>query len=233
MIIVKEQIPYKTEAANFTAPNDSTTETLSISIPMQGNRQIQLTNVYVPPIRRTPTETRTQNFNPDFLPHTMNAIVLGDFNAHAALWDDHIEEDEIGAKVTDWLADENMICLNDGSGTRTDWRTGAQSSPDLSIAHSSLASSLNWAVRNDLASDHLPIIIDLEAAPATLESPPPLRRWNLRKADWTAFEEKVETMAKEALETAGLSTRMENEIFTTIVIKAAALTIPKTLPHGR
>jgi len=46
-------------------------------------------------------------------------VVCGDFNAHSTLWGG-IRTDATGEVIEELLEERNMVCLNDGRGTRID-----------------------------------------------------------------------------------------------------------------
>ena len=48
---------------------------------------LQFLNLYSPPIRSTPSDSRTRTFSPDILPNSPDTFILGDFNAHHPTWD--------------------------------------------------------------------------------------------------------------------------------------------------
>ena len=48
---------------------------------------LQFFNFYSPPIRSTPSDSRTRTFFPVILPNSPDTFILGDFNAHHPTWD--------------------------------------------------------------------------------------------------------------------------------------------------
>lgn len=58
---------------------------------------------------------------------------------------------------------KNLLCLNDGRGTRVDVRTGTESALDLTLASHSLAAICCWDVIKEscIGSDHYPIMIEV------------------------------------------------------------------------
>ena len=92
------------------------------------------------------------------------------------------------------------------------------SSPDVSLASTSLITSCSWQTLSTLSSDHLPILIRLQMKTT---STPVLRRTyvNLKKADWDRYRQEVET----ALPT---GCQRDDKIFRTVLLKAASHHIP-------
>ncbi|KAF0029465.1 hypothetical protein F2P81_018570 [Scophthalmus maximus] len=58
---------------------------------------------------------------------------------------------------------KNLVCLNDGSGTRIDARTRVETSIDLTLVSDTLASTCTWEVitNTTIGSDHYPIMVDI------------------------------------------------------------------------
>lgn len=54
-----------------------------------------------------------------------SVILCGDFNAHSSLWG-HCNN-ENGLVTEELMESKNMVCLNDGSGTRINIRNGTVS----------------------------------------------------------------------------------------------------------
>ena len=52
----KEDIPYKVVQKEFGGPKDNITEGMTIEIPLRNNQKLRITNMYIPPIRRTEQE---------------------------------------------------------------------------------------------------------------------------------------------------------------------------------
>ena len=62
-----------------------------------GTPDLDVINLYRPPICQDETDERTDNFNPDLLPHGGNVIDTGDISAHHPLWDSDCDQaDEVG-----------------------------------------------------------------------------------------------------------------------------------------
>ncbi|KAL2088359.1 hypothetical protein ACEWY4_015258 [Coilia grayii] len=56
----------------------------------------------------------------------VHVVWAGDFNAHSTLWGGK-STDNNGRIIEDLLSERNLVCLNDGRGTRLDVRTGRES----------------------------------------------------------------------------------------------------------
>ena len=57
------------------------------------------------------------------------------------------------------LDGQNLVCVNDGRGTRIDVNTGKESALDLTIVANAIAPLCEWNVhqKETLGSDHYPI----------------------------------------------------------------------------
>ena len=53
------------------------------------------------------------------LPTENSCFLAGDFNGHSALWDTVQPIDSRGERIEEWIADNNLICSNDGTSTCT------------------------------------------------------------------------------------------------------------------
>ena len=122
--------------------------------------------VYAPPIRSSSTDGRTDSFSPSILPSSRNLFILGDFNCHHPLWDLRGTSDPRGEEVFDWVISFDLLPLNDpDTPTLFHRSSGSRSSPNISIAPSSLALSCSGEVLQDLGSDHLPILLSIPLSP--------------------------------------------------------------------
>lgn len=76
-------------------------------------------------------------------------IWCGDFNAHSTLWG--VKNDGNGDVILEFMDEEELVCLNDGSGTRMDVVRGTESAIDLTLATITLADKCEWEVLKDNA----------------------------------------------------------------------------------
>ena len=124
--------------------------------------------------------------------------------------------------MDDSINGSNYGILNWDSPTRVP-PNAEPSSPDVSLASTSLITSCSWQTLSTLSSDHLPILIRLQMKTT---STPGLRRTyvNLKKANWDRYRQEVET----ALSKCSLLTdwQRDEKIFRTVLLKAASHHIP-------
>ena len=79
-----------------------------------------------------------------YWPKSTEDLIAGDMNAHSSLWDNSLEEGnqrrievKRGELIEEWMEENHMTTLNDGAATHTNRRTGGESTPDMTIVHSS------------------------------------------------------------------------------------------------
>ena len=154
-------------------PDDGHSEINGVEI---GN--IKIRNIYIPPVTSC-----AQGFVPDLQPllSEPDSIILGDFNAHNPLWHSSIQ-DPRGDKIADDIGDSNFGVLNEDLPTRIP-TNGQPTSPDISLASTSLLPHIEWETKTALSSDHLPIIITVNTNIQTTKSD--FRKYvNFKKADF-------------------------------------------------
>jgi hypothetical protein len=149
-------------------------------------------------------------------------MVAGDLNAHAALWDLEQPEDQLGERLSEWMADTGMLPLNDGAATRINPGTCGTSAPDLTIMHASWAARTVWSVDPEVGSDHSAVISALELEVDCLSEEDAQRTgWNWRKADWPGFISQTEMRLGQCSWDTGMSLDSWDRQFVAIVKEAA------------
>lgn len=174
-------------------------------------------SVYIQPHETPETITREIQKILDDIPSPV--VLLGDFNSYSELWGSNRNDPRglaRGRAVESILGDNNLVVMNDGSGTRIDPRDGTTSAIDLSIASSSIMWKFGWRVEGDTrGSDHFPILIpSIETMAKVLTRRP---RWRYEAANWERFERNLDHPFSAELGE-----------FTKRVISAAKKSIPKT-----
>ena len=89
---------------------------------------------------------------------------------------------------------------NDGSVTRVNRGTGGGSTPDVTLAHQSMLNKIEWSCLEDMGSDHLPILLELECGVSAVKQASPGLRWRWGKADWDGYRREVEQKVVEVKE---------------------------------
>ena len=137
-----------------------------VKVLLSNHSPLQFLNLYSPPIRNSPFDSRTRTFYPDILPNSPDTFILGDFNAHYPTWDRLIPPNPLGNDLFHWITSSGLEILNDpASPTLLHHSTGSRSSPDILLAPASLAPHCEWRTLHGLGSDHLPIEIVLPLFP--------------------------------------------------------------------
>ena len=213
LIGIKKTIPYKyLNKLSIIGPNDRITESQSIEIPTINGQKVRITNMYVPPYnsptngvagtvnnRRGQEDQGNQRQNDRYFdaskwPKKEYDMICGDINAHSLLWDDSRigrEADIRGKTVEEWIANSDMKTINDGTPTHDNRTTGTGSAPDICMAHTAMISKLEWETKNELSSDHRPIIITYTDCIPIVNSRMQYK-WRLKDGDWAKFTEAVE-----------------------------------------
>ena len=157
---------------------------VEVNISFNNSSSLSFLNVYVPLIRSSPTNGRTDSFFPSILSSSRNLFILRDFNCHHPLWDSRGTFDPCGEEVFDSVISSDLLPLN-GPDTPTliHRSSSIRSSPDISFAPPSLALSCSWELLQDLSSDHLPILLFVPLFPVFRPNERP-SSFNFQKARW-------------------------------------------------
>ncbi|KAK7899409.1 hypothetical protein WMY93_020262 [Mugilogobius chulae] len=155
-----------------------------------------------------------------------HVIWCGDFNAHNTLWGGgHTESN--GQVVEALLEENDLVCLNDGRGTRYDVCTGRKSVLDLTLVSNALASKSIWDVwpKDFMGSDHFPVVTSIQIEKEQICTQG-RGRWVLEKADWKKFMEISEQLLGEV----DVSQDVDevNHVFCSKIVQAASRAIPKS-----
>lgn len=83
-----------------------------------------------------------------------------------------------------------LICLNNGNGTRIDLCSNTLSCIDLTLISNNLASSCEWNMKDNssIGSDHFPIICSVNIE-IDIQERPSHKKWCFAKADWEKYKE--------------------------------------------
>ena len=159
-----------------------------VKVLLSNHSPLQFLNLYPPPIRNSPSDSRTRTFYPDILPNSPDTFILGDFNAHYPTWDRLIPPNPLGNDLFCWITSSGLEILNDpASPTLLHHSTGSCSSPDILLAPASLAPHCEWRTLHGLGSDHLPIEIVLPFFPVRQPNTRP-PKFNYKKTSWDIYQ---------------------------------------------
>ena len=167
---------------------DSNSNYICVKILFSNHSPLQFLNLYSPPIKSTPSDSRTRTFPPDILPNSPDTFILRDFNAHHLSRDSLISPDWPRKDLFRWITSSGLEILNDpASATLLHHSTRIRSSPDVSLAPASLAPHCEWRTLPGLGSDHLPIEIVLPFSPVRHPNTHP-PKFNCKKARWDVYQ---------------------------------------------
>ena len=220
--IIHHSINFDKLATPDSLKDDPHLEELSISIPGQENT-LHFRNIYIPPVSSC-GQDYTPPINNIFDNLGDTAIVVGDINAHHQNWLNSASDDARGNLISDKIQNSNFGILNEDTPTRV--TSNCSSSPDISLATSSILPSCTWSTKISLGSDHLPIFISLSTNIKTTKAPK--RTFiNFEKADWPGFTEYTEKRFNRLRPAKNIDKGVKN--FNSILQEAAI----KFIPAGR
>ena len=132
-------------------------EIISIRLKTTKSTWLELYNVYL-----TNTSTQHNSFDPSLIKPGPSSLILGDLNGLSQMWDPIQPQDQRGDEILDWILDNDLHILNDGSATRNSGITGNESTPDIFICGSNWSAKTSWRLAEPIgSSDHLPILIEI------------------------------------------------------------------------
>ena len=164
------------------------TEILSIRLKTTKSTWLELYNVYLPN-----TSTQNNSFDPSLMKPGPFSLFLGDLNGHSQMWDSFQPQDQRGNEILNWILDNYLNILHDGSVTRTSQITGNDSTPDISFCGRNWSAKTYWSLAEPIgSSDHLPILIKLSQKTWYKPVIPRSARWRQNGIDWSCFTNTVE-----------------------------------------
>ncbi len=171
-VLVRDGIPHGECPLNTTLQ----AKAVIISTP----KTITICSLYLPPSENLNMLLLSQLV--DQLPKPF--IICGDFNGHSITWGCDSNNSR-GNKIDDFITNNDLCLLNDGSFTYLHPGSGSYTAIDLSLCSPDLLLDLNFKVEADsFGSDHFPIILEIG-----ISLPDTLPRWNFKRADWVHFNE--------------------------------------------
>lgn len=221
MTVIKEGISFRKNGLR----NRDGVELLGTSIHISGKKWLTLNNLYLPP---------NKPIDLSWIPVEQDSIFAGDFNGHARIWDNIQPTDDRGEKITDWLLEQNLFCINDGSPTRINRGTGGLSTPDITCTTEGIKNSVKWTVIHEttMGSDHSPIVCEYRPGGIQTISTTPMRsRWKSKDVDWKSFRDEVESAIPSDQSHLSLFDRIT--VFSDILTEAGKQHVGKTKPSKR
>jgi hypothetical protein len=177
---------------------------------------ITIFNVYKPP---------SEGWNSPPLPSAEHpCMYVGDFNSHSPLWGYSVSNTD-GAELERWMEGAGCFLVHDAkqSPTFRSAHWGTTSSPNLCFVMCSQQGRPLMTERTIVSrfprSQHKVAIMEVSRLPSFQNRAMP--RWNLRKANWTAFTEEIERTVKR------IPVSIENYRFTGLIWAAAKRSMPR------
>ena len=156
LVFIHESITFSKQPSSPETLSDPHLEELTIKADI-GNTKLIISNIYIPPASSCSNGYQSSI---EHLLTTPDTLILGDFNAHHPSWYSR-STDTRGKRMDDSISGSNYGILNWDSPTRVP-PNAEPSSPDVSLASTSLITSCSWQTLSMLSSDHLPILIRLQ-----------------------------------------------------------------------
>ena len=165
-------------------PTGAALESLGVSVETK-HGCMNLWNMYRPPATGG-ADVRDAALYLNHWPREKSSVICADVNAHGS-WDANRDSDQLGEEIDDWLIDNSMAHVNSGIPTRVRQLGHAmvETAPDITIVHSSVASSCSWDVLETIGSDHLPI--QLVIGSSGMKEEETKRKYNFNKTDWEKY----------------------------------------------
>ena len=218
LIFMHKSINFYKHPSSPESLSDTHLEELTIKADI-GNTNLIISIIYIPPASSCSNGWCSSIEHLLTTPYT---LISGDFNAHHPSWYSRSTYTR-GRRMDDIINGSDYGIRNWVTPTRVPPNT-EPSSPDVSLASTSLSISGSCQTQSTLSSVHLPILIRLQMKTTTN---PGIRRTyvNLKKANWDRYRQEVEA----ALSKCSLPTycHRDEKIFRTILFKAASHHIPE------
>ena len=157
------------------------------------------------------------------LQHLINQLpkpfmLMGDFNAHSVTWGCK-DNNNRGNLIENFIMQNNLSLLNDGSFTYLHPASGSFSALDLCLCEPCLYMDFSFSVLDDShGSDHFPVVIHSDIPEADGVS-----RWNFKRANWSEFSR---FCSQELSEDAFIESDDPALDFTNVLFSIAKRTIP-------
>ena len=187
------------------------------------NHRFTICSLYLPPnkpLAETDLRALVSQFDEDFL-------ICSDANAKHSAWGSPMI-DRRGRVLFDFLLNNHLHILNDGSGTRFDTYTGQLSHIDVTVCSAELARHLNWRVQADCRnSDHFPIdVVPSFTSPDQQGNGSGRLRWSVRRSNWQGFTRHCTPVCDTSGDTDDIDELCEG--FTQHIIDTAKCYVPVT-----
>ena len=87
LTLIHSDLAFSPVSVSSLSSQDPYSDYTCVKVLLSNHSPLQFLNLYSPPIRNSPSDSRTGTFYPDILPNSPDTFILGDFNAHYPSWD--------------------------------------------------------------------------------------------------------------------------------------------------
>ena len=192
-------------------------EVLTCDITLSQDVVVKLINVYIFNQNVTLDELLKLDCSTKYL------LIMGDFNAKHAAWNEGAENRN-GPLVYNWILSSNLILLNQNKEpTYQSPSSGSLSTLDLTLISPDMIDIIkDWRIESDLTSDHFPIFFSVDSGKNDQARNAITTKFKVKEANWTLFK----------LHTSNCNANSIDEIENSI-ITAASKCIPTSKPNRR
>ena len=158
-----------------------------------------------------------------------NFIICGDLNGHSPLWGSS-KTDRNGKIIEDIIEKHDLVCVNNGSGTRMNTHTGKTTCIYITLTSKTIAAKCSWQVLEDnWSSDHFPVIIEYKNTcfQTSYKYTP---RWSYKQANWEKFQDSCNELISELDQTTNIDKIYD--VFMVQLNNACNTAIPETKHDG-
>ena len=168
LMLINDTISFVDTTAALPLSADPHLEQQGISIVMPNRQQLHIHNIYI--LLRSSCSAGHNASIAHLLTNNEMSYIVGDINAHYSRLDTNTNEDERGEQLADEIDTADCTILNEIEATQKSTNCGS-TLPDISLSSNNIALLSDWLVSTSLASDHLPILINIYSELSTIVEP--------------------------------------------------------------
>ena len=164
----------------------------------------------------------------DTLDITSATVVIADFNAASPYWG-YNYYNHVGRTVEEYLNSQKLELLYNPEDKKTFLHySGSTTNPDLAMVSSDIYETSQKVVLEDLGSHHRAVLVSISLKVPT-NKPNTRITWNFRRANWTKFQDQVETKLSTINTEESAHKMLKN--FCKIIQQSAKENIPRGKPR--
>ena len=148
------------------------------------------------------------------------------------MWNSFQPQDQRDDEILDWILNNDLHILNDGSANQASQITRNGSTTEISLCESNWSVKTSWRLAEPIgSSDHLPIIIKLNHKICYKPTIPRSASWCRNGVDWSSFTNEVESKMSNLPHEPNSSLHVSR--FNCILMSAATTHVGKAKPSKR